>query len=115
MATSKQSPDDELLGALKQALRATSDRPHCYALVVKGPSGGRLLVSRKKILSKLIADVRKEVGSNVVVKGVCYGDGPDMVFECPEDPQDLWAKVARSLAKQAGLTLNAAFKKGRDD
>lgn len=115
MATSKQSPQEELLGALKLALRATSDNPHAYVLIVKGPSGGRLIVNRKKIPPKLVADARKEVGSNVVVKGVCYGDGSAMVFESPADPEELWSKVAKSLAKQAGLNLNVAFRKGRDD
>jgi hypothetical protein len=90
-----------LAGALKQARKA----PMHFAYVAKGAEG-KLLVARKKIAAKEIAEARKEAGGGTVFRGRCVGEEGKLVFEVPKEPPGTLAKQLKStITRDAGLTL----------
>lgn len=114
---SEPSLDTNLASGLKGARKATQEKPHFFAMVVKSPSAGQLIVSRKKIPPKQIAEAKKDVGGATVVKGVCYaGENGHTQFETAKGPVPAWETLARRLARdRAGLSIKPLFVQGRDD
>lgn len=114
---SEPSLDASLASGLKGARKATQEKPHFFAMVVKGPTAGLLIVSRKKIPPKQIADAKKDVGGTTVVKGVCYaGEDGHTQFETSKPPVPAWEALARRLARDlAGLSIKPVFVQGRND
>jgi hypothetical protein len=108
--------DDELLTNLKRAQKAPSDKPLFFALVVKGTADGKLIISKYKIPEKQVGEAKKATGGTTVVKGVCFGEDGQLVFETAKPPAPSWAVVAKKLAKDAtGLLIKPVFTQGRDD
>src|ERR1700688_3109693 len=88
--TSMSEKDDDLTKALKLA----KSRKMFFAFVPKGV-GGKLIISKKRILPKEIVEARKEIGGGTPVTGKCFGPIGNMVF---------------MVAKPAPLTMKAALK-----
>jgi hypothetical protein len=108
--------DADLNANLKLALKAKEDGPLFFALLVKGAGEGRLIVSKRKVPEKQIAEARKAVGSSTLVKGVCFGQDGQLVLETAKAPAPSWVVTVKKQAKEAGLTaLDATFRMGRDD
>jgi hypothetical protein len=100
---------------LKRAAQAPADRPYFFALVVRGGTDGKLIVSRRKGPEKQIADAKKETGGSAVVTGVCFGEDGTLVFETAKVPAPAWTPLVKRLAKDvAGLTIRPVFRLGRD-
>jgi hypothetical protein len=98
-------PDQALNLALKQA----KGKKFFFAFVPKG-SDGKLIVSKKKIPPKEIADAKKEIGGGTPVTGKCIGEGNTMVFHVakPTAPA-LAAIVKKVIHRDALLNLVAEF------
>ena len=96
-------PDADLLLALKQA----KSKKMFFAFVPKG-SEGKLIVSRKKIPPKEIAELRKEIGGGYPVIGKCIGPIGDMVFTVAKPaPHTMKAALKNVAHRDAGLLLVA--------
>ncbi len=116
MSDSSTKADADLQANLKRAQKATGEGPHFFALLAKGGGEGRLIVSRRKIPDKQVAEAKKALGGGTVVKGLCFGEAGQLVFETAKPPAPSWLVTVKKQAKEAGLSaLNATFRQGRDD
>src|SRR5690349_10385202 len=96
--------DSDLASALRQA----KTKRMFFALIAKGLDG-KLLVDKKKISAKEIADAKKECGGGTVYRGRCQGDDNGaLVFEVAKEPPGTLAAATKKIIKQsAGLTFKA--------
>jgi hypothetical protein len=84
---------------------ARGGRPMMFAYIAKA-QGGKLLVG-KKILPKTIADAKKEVGSNTVIRGRVVGEQGTLYFEVAKEvPQALPLQIKRVIKQDTGLVLD---------
>jgi hypothetical protein len=91
----------ELAGALKQPRRM----PMRFAFVVKSPTEGKLLVDKKPVPAKEVAEAKKETGGGLVYCGRCLGEEGKLVFEVPKELAASLAKQLQSIiTHDAGLT-----------
>jgi len=94
-------PDPNLASKLKQAMST----PAYFAFIARG-SAGKLIVDRKKIAAKDVADAKKEIGGGTVFQGLCRGENDALVFEtAKEAPGSLAALIKTTIKTDAGLTL----------
>jgi peptidoglycan hydrolase-like protein with peptidoglycan-binding domain len=94
---------DETLTA---ALRLAKSKKMFFAFIPKGPDG-KLIVSKKKILPKEIADAKKELGGGTPVTGKCFGKASDLVFQVAKAPPATLAVTIKKVAKrETGLTID---------
>ncbi len=94
---------------LATALRAARTKRMFFALIAKGLDG-KLLVDKKKIPAKEIADAKKECGGSTIYRGRCLGEdnGTTLVFEVVQEPPGTLAATARKIIKEhAGLVFKA--------
>jgi hypothetical protein len=103
-------PDADLLVALKQAKL----KKMFFAFIPKG-TDGKLIVSKKKIPPKLIAEAKKEISGGPPVTGKCFGEAGTMVFEVakPAAPT-VTAAVKRVAKRETGLTIDPEFRLASD-
>ena len=91
---------------LAQALKHARTAPMHFVFVAKGTKEGKLLVAKKSITAKEVADAKKEVGGGVVFRGRCVGDGGNLVFELPKaPPTTLKQQLKTFIHREAGLAL----------
>src|SRR5262249_57959919 len=103
-------PDAELTTALKQA----KSKKMFFALVPKG-ADGKLIVAKKKILPKEIAEAKREIGGGTPVTGKCFGENGTMVFQVAKPPAPTLAALVKQLAKrEAGLTIDPEVRGASD-
>jgi hypothetical protein len=99
-------PDEELRVGLKQA----KQKKMFFAFVPKG-TDGKLIVSKRKIPPKDIADAKKEIGGSAAVLGKCFGEEGAMVFEVAKAvAPTLTAAVKKVAKRETGLTLQPEFR-----
>ena len=95
-------PDPNLASKLKQARSS----PMYFAFIAKG-GAGKLIVDRKKIAAKEIAEAKKEIGGGTIYQGLCRGENEALVFETTKEaPGSLPALIKKTIKTDAGLTLN---------
>jgi peptidoglycan hydrolase-like protein with peptidoglycan-binding domain len=103
-------PDADLLVALKQAKL----KKMFFAFFHKG-TDGKLIISKKKILPKEIAEAKKEIGGGPPVTGKCFAEGSTMVFQVAKPTTSALAAVVRKIAKrETGLTIDPEFRLAAD-
>jgi hypothetical protein len=103
--------DPQLATALKQAKTV----PQCFAFVAKGASEGKLLLARKSVPAREVADARKALGGGLIFRGRCGGDDGKLVFEVPKEPPSTLANQLRALIRrEAGLTLPVEVRAASD-
>ena len=103
-------PDADLILALKMA----KTKKMFFAFIPKGPEG-KLIVSKKKIPPKEIADAKKEIGGGSPITGKCMGAFDSMVFEVAKAPPATLAAAIKKVAKRdTGLTIIADFQVAGD-
>jgi hypothetical protein len=96
--------NQQLTEALKQAKRG----PMRFAFVIKGPAEGKLLVARKTIPAKEIAEAKKELGGGKVYRGRCEGEMGALVCEVAQEPPATLAKQVKALiTRDAGPLFKA--------
>jgi hypothetical protein len=94
----------QLADALKQAKRG----PMRFAFVIKGPAEGKLLVARKTIPAKEIAEAKKELGGGKVYRGRCEGEMGALVCEVAQEPPATLAKELKGIiTRDAGPLFRA--------
>jgi len=103
-------PDPDLLVALKQAKL----KRMFFAFVPKG-SDGKLIVSKKKIPPKEIAEAKKEISGGMPVTGKCFGEDGTMVFLVAKPAPPALSAVVKKVAKrETGLTIDPEFRVASD-
>jgi hypothetical protein len=94
--------DKELATSLKLA----KGKEMYFAFIPKG-SDGKLLVSKRRIPPKEIADAKKELGGGKPVIGKCIGPVGAMVFKVAKASATLPAAIKKVAKRDAGLTVIA--------
>lgn len=103
--------DRDLAAALKLALK----NPMRFALVLKGPGEGTLVVSKKAIPVGVVAQAKKELGGGLVVRGRCRGEDGRLVFETAKEPGPNLAKTLKAVIRRdAGMALQVDARRASD-
>ena len=90
---------------LKQALKQAESHKMYFALIPRG-SEGKLIVSRSRIPSEVISQVRKEIGGGTPVTGKCFGPVHKLVFRVAAEPSGTFAAAIRKIAhRDSGLAI----------
>jgi hypothetical protein len=106
--------DEKLAAALKQAKSAAKGSEFFFAVVIKG-GDSVLLVDKKKVSPKDIADAKKRCGGTSVVEGRCFGADGKLVFETrKEPPSTLATALKEAMKRDAGVTLAVDTRQGTD-
>jgi hypothetical protein len=102
--------DAELVTALKQA----KGKKMFFAFIPKGAEG-KLIVSKKKIPPKEIAEAKKEIGGGNPITGKCFGPLADMVFTVAKEPSPTVGAALKKVAKrETGLVVVPSFQLASD-
>ena len=102
--------DKDLAAALKQA----KTKKMFFAIVPKG-TDGKLIVAKKKIPAKDIAEAKKEIGGGAPVTGKCFQDNGTMVFLVAKPAAPMLAAVVKKIAKRdGGLSIDPEFRVAGD-
>src|SRR5262249_13409131 len=103
--------DRDLAGALNQVKRRAMN----FALVVKGPDEGTLIVSSKTIPTQKIDEAVKELGGGKRYKSRCSGDAKgQLVFETAKEPLPSAKTLKAVIRRDAGLSLNVEVRTAAD-
>jgi hypothetical protein len=90
---------------LRKALKQAESRKMYFVFIPKG-SDGKMLISKNKIPSKEIAQVKKGMGGGTPVAGKCFGPLAAMVFQVStEPPATLGTAIEKVAHRDAGLTV----------
>jgi hypothetical protein len=93
--------DAELVTALKMA----KSKKMFFAFIPKG-SDGQLIVSKKKIPQKEIAEIKKDIGGGQPILGKCFGPIGAMVFQVLKQPSPTLEAALKKVAKRdSGLLV----------
>jgi hypothetical protein len=92
--------DTDLITSLKLA----KAKEMFFAFIPKG-SEGKLIVSRKRIPPKEIAEAKKEIGGGKPVLGKCIGPLGSMVFKVAKASATLGPAIKKAAKKASGLTV----------
>jgi hypothetical protein len=91
---------------LATALKQAKTRVY-FAFVAKSASQGALLVNKKKIPPKDVAQAKTELGGATVFQGRCFNEEGAMIFEVAKEPPGTLAahlsSPLRVLRKNAGV------------
>ena len=102
--------DKDLAAALKQA----KTKKMFFAIVPKG-TDGKLIIAKKKIPAKDIAEAKKEIGGSAPVTGKCFQDNGTMVFLVAKPAAPMLAAVVKKIAKRdGGLSIDPEFRVAGD-
>ena len=66
---------------LKEGIQQARKKPRFYALIAKGSEVVGLIVQKKAISAGVAQNAKGEFKGNLVIQGVCQGDGPQLNFE----------------------------------
>ena len=94
---------------LVTALKLAKGKKMFFAFIPKG-SDGKLILSKKKIPPKEIAEAKKELGGSNAIIGKCFGPIGNMVFQVVKQPPPTLEAALKKVAKRdAGLALVPSF------
>lgn len=94
--------DKPLHAAIKRAKTARM----YFALVARGSTEGKLLITKAKVKPTEVADCKKDLGGGRVFRGVCFGENGRLVFELKKEPPATLEKLLKKTAKvQTGLLI----------
>lgn len=101
---------------LKIGLRRARTQEMFFALVFKGATEGKLLISKMKVKPAIVTEAKKDMGGGRVLRGkVSYANG-DHHFVTKQDPPATMAKLIKKLAKeQAGIMIKPICRGGGDE
>lgn len=102
--------DADLAAALKQA----KTRPMYFAVVMKSPGEGTLIVSKTKVSPKAINEAKQDLGGGQIFQGRCAGEetGGLMFTTSKEPPATLNKTLKAVISRDAGLTLKVDVQQG---
>ncbi|MDX1945893.1 MAG: hypothetical protein SFU86_10890 [Pirellulaceae bacterium] len=90
---------------LKEGVQQARKKPRFYALVAKGPEVVGLIVQKKIISAGVAQKAKSEFKGNLVVQGVCVGDGPILKFEVLEaEPSINTKKIKEFISERTEIT-----------
>jgi hypothetical protein len=102
--------DGKLAAALKQARKT----PMNFAFVAKA-SGGKLVLSKKRLTAAEVSETKKAAGGGTVFRGRCVGEEGKLVFELAKEPPATLSKQLKTVVtKDGGLTLKVEARKAPD-
>ena len=100
--------------ALAANLKLAKTKEMYFAFVAKG-SEGKLLVDKKKIPAKEIADAKKESGGGTIYQGRLKGEDGTMVFEVAKPvAAPIVALTKKVIKAEAGLMLDVEYRVAAD-
>ena len=105
----KEAPtiDKDLYDGLQQARKK---KPRYFALIAKGPDVVGLIVQRKAINDGLAQKAKSETKGNLVIQGVCHGEGVELNFEVVgAEPSILPKKIKDFIDERTELALKAQW------
>src|SRR5262245_22396482 len=103
MATATTTIDKDLYDGLQQARKK---KPRYFALIAKGPDVVGLIVQKKAITDSLAQKTKSESKGNLIIQGVCRGEGVDLTFEVlGAEPSILPTKIKAFIDEQTELQL----------
>lgn len=97
--------DEELLAGLRQAKKSLRN----FALILKGTSVVKLIVSKKPIPDGKVMKARTETKGTASCVGTCLGDGTNLVFHVLEEPSAKIPQFREYLSETSGLSLKPSF------
>ena len=107
--------DRDLAAALKKAKTKAKKDAMYFALVIKAPGEGTLIVNRNQVKPEAIAKAKKDLGGGQIVKGRCSGEDGQLVFATPKEPSPTLAKTIKAVIHHdAGLTLKVDARRDPD-
>ncbi len=107
MAKEATTIDKDLCDGLQQARKK---KPRYFAVIAKGPDVVGMIVQKKLISAGLAQKAKAESKGNLVIEGVCHGEGVELVFEVVgEEPSILPKKIKDFIAERTELTLKARW------
>ena len=102
-------PQDTLDLELTKALQQARKKALNFALIGKGPSCVKLILSKKSIKPGEIQAAKKETGGKVVLQGICGGQGGELIFHITEEPPFTDTKLKAFLHEQTGISFKPQF------
>jgi peptidoglycan hydrolase-like protein with peptidoglycan-binding domain len=94
--------DSKLAAALKQARHTRMN----FIFVANGSSQAKLVLSKKPLTAKEVADVKRAVGSGTIFKGRCVTERGKLVFETAKQlPQTLGKQLKTVIKDSGGVAL----------
>lgn len=102
-------PDEHIDKDLQKSLQQARKKARNFAIVAKGTSCLQLLVSKKPLKAGELQEAKKACKGTEIIKGVCAGDGADLVFRVAEKPSVTEVKLKVWIREQTGLNLKARF------
>lgn len=95
---------------LAKSLLAARKKPRNFAMIAKGVTILKLMLSKKPFRDAELLDAKKEAKGNLVIVGVCTaGDGPDLLFRVSEEPPLQDAKLKAFVKEETGLGITPRF------
>src|SRR5688572_10511905 len=102
----KQVKDPELKAGLTQARK----NPRNFVMIAKGTTAVKLIVQKKPITAGDVQNAKAEAKGNLVVEGVCLGDGPEMVFNVVgQEPGIKPVSIKELIGEETELTMKGRF------
>lgn len=102
--------DIEIDKDLMKSLRLARKRPRNFAIIAKGLTCLKLIVSKRRIKDGDLIKAKKEYHGNAIVRGlVTGGDGPELVFQVTEEVSLLEAKFKLFIKEHTGLPWKPRF------
>lgn len=71
---------------LYNGLKAAKKKPRNFAIILKGAKVLHLIVQKKPIKVGELQAAKVEFGGNAILRGICQGDGAEMVFQMVGEP-----------------------------
>jgi hypothetical protein len=107
MAKEATTIDKDLADGLQQARKK---KPRYFAVIAKGPDVVGMIVQKKVINAGLVQKAKAEAKGNLIIEGVCRGEGVELIFEVVgEEPSILPKKIKDFIAERTELTLKAQW------
>jgi hypothetical protein len=105
----------ELDSGLVAGLKLAKNARVYFALVLKGPNDGKLILSKTKVPRTAVNDAKKQCGGSTVLKGFCRYDEDTHVFETAKEAPATASQAVRAVAKRdAGSAIKAEFRISTD-
>ena len=94
--------DEELASGLRQARK----KPRNFAIIAKGPKILKMFVQKKPLKAGELQKAKGEYKGNVIIRGVCIGDGPEMVFQVADEEPAIKTAIFRAfITEQTELKM----------
>src|SRR6478736_6518102 len=94
--------DSDLCDGLQQAKK----KPRYYCVIAKAADVVGMMVQKKPLLDGPVQKAKTELKGNLIIQGVCHGEGADLTLEVLEaEPNIKPVKIKDFISAQTELTV----------